>query len=249
MNGDEKRVKISLDELAREVAKKTAKPAPEELTREQSMQGQEAIRPFLTKFAKNPSLFFKGEPAHPDLAKRQEGDYLYHVTTLGNLNSILKDGLLAEHGGTDGAGQFIAAPVKPKVGAEFVKLSQGFVHASMVPSIVDSYAHEYDSQADSGDLSRAPVVLRFHAPSGFASDPSDKRKGAVKIAGNIAPEQLEFLSQEGWVSLSDSRERSKIQSNLQEILHPKPLPKSREPVEKQTPAPTHHPTSPSKGKK
>jgi hypothetical protein len=191
----------------------------DELTLEQSRQGQEKIKPFLTKFSEHPSKFFSGEPVDPASANRRDNDYLYHVTTLGNLRGILDQGLQASHGGVGGAGQRIAEPVNPGAAKNFIAGSRGFVHAAEVPAIVDRYAHEYDNQADAGALINAPVVLRFPRAvlgSVHERDPAE-RPGAVRTHRDISSNHLELLSQEGWVPLNNRAVVDEIRPVLDQI--------------------------------
>ncbi len=194
---------------------------------------RDAVNPFLGRLSENPSAFFHGEPLNPGTLREEDKNYYFHATTLGNLPGILEDGLDPERGGRGGAGENIAAPVDPEVGEEFIQNSQGYVHFADDPEIAITYAYEYETQADGytryntrssaerTDIQRAAACLRFKKntvdPKSVEVD-SDESEGAFKTTERIAPEDLQFLTQEGWISLDDEAVRDEMRQNINQAL-------------------------------
>ncbi len=194
---------------------------------------RDAVNPFLGRLSENPSAFFHGEPLNPGTLREEDKNYYFHATTLGNLPGILEDGLDPERGGRGGAGENIAAPVDPEMGEQFVQHSQGYVHFTDDPGIATQYAFEYETQADGytryntrssaerADIQRAAVYLRFDQDKldeASVETDSDESEGAFKTAERIAPEDLQFLTQDGWIPLDDEAVRDEMRQNINQAL-------------------------------
>jgi len=212
------RIEMSIDDFdeSKPKRKKTEPSSPK--LEAQRVADQQAIRPFLTKDSETPSKFFKGESKFPDLAKKSDGEYLYHATTIQNLRGILESGLNPKLGGEGGAGDIIAGNVDQMAAKHFKASSAKLVHAADNPTIVNRYSHGYASSADDGVLENAEVVLRFTKKDGdgFVDDPYQKG-GAVRSGQTIAPERLEILTTEGWHSLGDAEVRKGLTDRIDEM--------------------------------
>ncbi|MDL2274065.1 hypothetical protein LJC34_05945 [Oscillospiraceae bacterium OttesenSCG-928-G22] len=177
------------------------------------MYNENAIRPFLTQpDPEAKGRFFHGKPAYIE-AKDSDPEYLFHVTRMKHLSSIVQQGLCASHGGKDGAGALLAPD------GRFVKQDAGWIFASSFPEVVDCYIHEYDTHADKSESDswlNSPVLLRFKE---YKCDKSEKEckcdkfekdpahPGAVKTRKDIGANRLEMLTFDGWESVEKNKQQ------------------------------------------
>lgn len=198
---------------------------------------ERAVRPFLGRPSANPTMFFRGEAAYPNSLAQEDRNYYYHATTLGNIPGILERGLDPQRGGSGGAGQIIAAPRNPVVGAGFARRDAGAVYVADNPEIAVRYAFEYDDAADgfgqapgNGDIRRSAVILRVSRESlerenVQLEEDGLEDPGAFRTHQQIIPSNLEILTEEGWTPLRDMRLRQEIYNNVNTALNPNWQPK------------------------
>ncbi|MDE6712546.1 MAG: hypothetical protein K2K20_02295 [Lachnospiraceae bacterium] len=135
---------------------------------------KEAVEPFLGVPDPLSRYFpgFHGQAKNRNALSDEDKKYFYHVTTLGNLNSILRTGLDPDRGGIRGAGTLIANENDYQEPEEDTaqnptpqglnQRSHGYVFASESPEVVVRYAYEYDYMTDEGHgIDKTPVILRF----------------------------------------------------------------------------------------
>lgn len=172
----------------------------------------EDIKPFMCKPSVNPKGLLHGEAKY-ETDVNEDGAYLYHVTNLGNFKSIVKQGLICTQGSKGGAGEIMA-------GGKFKNHEAGYLFATSSPKIVDRYIYNYDELSDN-DLTRIdliPILLRFKPRSCEIWKADKKQKDAVKGKNNIESARLEFLSFEGWVSLSTKSARNTVSGIIDDIF-------------------------------
>ncbi len=134
-----------------------------------------AVAPFLGKESKLYGItsIFHGRAVNKDALSDEDKNYFYHVTTMGNLESILDTGLDPDRGGIGGAGTLIHGEKDAQEADRddasnaaqqgFNQKSRGYLHASEFPEIVVPYAYEYDMLSDDNpeEVKNIPVILRF----------------------------------------------------------------------------------------
>ncbi len=202
---------------------------------------EDAVKPFLGRKRAIPHKCFQGEAAYPGTLASEDKNYYYHATRLENISGILENGLDPGKGGTGGAGQVIATPYDAAKGAYFRRVDRGFICVTPSPEVAVKYAYEYDDRADNGDTLSAAVILRVNKGkfNGYKSCdsfkifqklPEEERReayiindtlekdGAFRINQPIATEDLEMLTEEGWVSLRDLALRQEIYQNVKTMV-------------------------------
>lgn len=202
---------------------------------------EDAVKPFLGRKRATPYKCFRGEAAYPGTLASEDKNYYYHATRLENIPGILENGLDPEKGGTGGAGQVIAAPYNAAKGEFFRKADRGFICVTPFPEVAVKYAYEYDDRADNGDTLSAAVILRVNknefngykscdSLKKFQKLPEEERReayiindtlekeGAFRINQSITTDNLEMLTEEGWMPLSDLALRQEISQNVETIV-------------------------------
>lgn len=182
----------------------------------------EDIKPFLCKPKVNEvnakSLLFGEARYETDI--NSDGRYLYHVTRLGNLKSIIKNNLSCTYGSNGGIGELMA-------GRKFEKHEKEFLFATKSPKIVDRYIYNYDELADGvlqpkmgnyTPIEAIPILLRFEPNDNEIWIADKKQKDAVKGKNTIESSRLDFLSYEGWVSLKSQKAQNTVCRIISEIL-------------------------------
>ena len=129
--------------------------------------------------------------------------YFYHACNYEALRGIRRTGLDPSHGGQGGAGDVLGGAN----GHYFNARSVGVVHGTTASHTAVFYALLKD-QKDIG-FGKMSLILRFLRntvpPGDVAVDPDDNRN-AFRISRRVAPANIEALTTEGWVPISDLTE-------------------------------------------
>lgn len=173
----------------------------------------ESARPFITRVV-GKGISLKQLPSHLD--DDDDESWLYQATSFRNLATIKTQGLDPARGGQGGAGQLVGSQA-------FIGESSGWVHAAFYPSAAatyalmrespETYAQLYPHAAgalkgcvdpNERELNDLAIILRFpqRFSDGWEKDPSHP-DDAVRSRKKILPIDIEGLTTEGWVKITD----------------------------------------------